>query len=56
MAGRAFASTSILELEREVIIERRAGALRDDATAVLLEWRRGTQRVLVPETVDREAG
>jgi hypothetical protein len=56
MAGRAFASSSILELEREAIIEQRAGALRDDATAVLLEWRRGTQRVLVPETVDREAG
>ena len=41
---------------REAIIEQRAGALRDDATAVLIEWRRGTQRVLLPETVASQAG
>ena len=34
---------------REAIIERGAGALHDDATALLLEWRRGTERALVPE-------
>lgn len=34
---------------REAIIERGAGALQDDATALLLEWRRGTERALVPE-------
>jgi hypothetical protein len=36
---------------REAIIERGEGALRDDASAVLVEWRRGTERVVVPETV-----
>ena len=36
---------------REAIIERGAGALRDDATAVLLEWRRGAERLLIPDTV-----
>ena len=36
---------------REAIIEQGAGALKDDATALLLEWRRGTERALVPETV-----
>jgi hypothetical protein len=28
---------------REAIIERGEGSLRDDATALLLEWRRGTR-------------
>jgi serine phosphatase RsbU (regulator of sigma subunit) len=36
---------------REAIIERGEGALRDDATALLLEWRRGTEHALVPQTV-----
>jgi len=36
---------------REAIIERGEGALRDDATALLVEWRRGTERTLLPGTV-----
>jgi serine phosphatase RsbU (regulator of sigma subunit) len=36
---------------REAIIEREEGALRDDATAILVEWRRETQWRLLPETV-----
>jgi serine phosphatase RsbU (regulator of sigma subunit) len=36
---------------REAIVERGAGTLNDDATAVLVEWRRGTERSLLPETV-----
>jgi serine/threonine protein phosphatase PrpC len=36
---------------REAIIDRREGTLRDDATAVLVEWRRGGERSLLPETV-----
>jgi serine phosphatase RsbU (regulator of sigma subunit) len=36
---------------REAIIERGEGALRDDATALLVEWRSGTERSLVPKTV-----
>jgi serine phosphatase RsbU (regulator of sigma subunit) len=36
---------------REAIIERRAGALHDDATAMLVEWRRDSRRKLLPQTV-----
>src|SRR3954470_7683160 len=36
---------------REAIIDRQAGALRDDAAAVLVEWRRGGERSLLPDTV-----
>src|SRR3954468_11459124 len=36
---------------REAIIDRQAGALRDDATALLVEWRRGTERGLLPDVV-----
>jgi Stage II sporulation protein E (SpoIIE) len=36
---------------REAIIESGEGALRDDATALLVEWRRGTQHTLLPQTV-----
>jgi serine phosphatase RsbU (regulator of sigma subunit) len=36
---------------REAIIERGEGALRDDATALLVEWRRDTHAALQPDTV-----
>jgi Stage II sporulation protein E (SpoIIE) len=36
---------------REAIIERGEGALRDDATALLVEWGRDTQSALLPHTV-----
>jgi serine phosphatase RsbU (regulator of sigma subunit) len=36
---------------REAIIERGEGTLRDDATAMLLQWRSGGERVILPETV-----
>jgi hypothetical protein len=36
---------------RDAIIERGAGALRDDATALLIEWRRENQSALLPHTV-----
>jgi hypothetical protein len=48
-SGRAAPET--LRRLREAIIERGAGALNDDATAVLVEWRRGTERSLLPDTV-----
>ncbi len=48
-AGEAAPET--LRRLREAIIERREGVLRDDATAVLVEWRRGTQKALLPDTV-----
>jgi serine phosphatase RsbU (regulator of sigma subunit) len=45
------AAPETLRRLREAVIERGAGALHDDATAVLIEWRRGTERDVVPETV-----
>jgi serine phosphatase RsbU (regulator of sigma subunit) len=36
---------------REAIIQRGEGALHDDATAILVEWRRETQWKLLPATV-----
>jgi Stage II sporulation protein E (SpoIIE) len=36
---------------REAIIERREASLLDDATAVLVEWRRGTENIITPDTV-----
>jgi hypothetical protein len=42
---------TLLRRLREAIIERREGTLRDDATALLIEWRRGSERKVVPETV-----
>lgn len=50
-AGGGQAAPETLRRLREAIIERRAGALRDDATALLVEWRRGTERALLPHSV-----
>jgi hypothetical protein len=36
---------------RHAIIERGEGSLRDDATAILIEWRRGSEAALLPQTV-----
>jgi serine phosphatase RsbU (regulator of sigma subunit) len=36
---------------RESIIAREEGSLRDDATALLVEWRRGSHRRITPQTV-----
>jgi stage II sporulation SpoE-like protein len=48
-SGRAAPET--LRRLREAIIERGEGALHDDATAMLVEWRRGSERRLIPDTV-----
>src|SRR3954454_5823640 len=36
---------------REAIIERGEAALRDDATVLLIEWRRGSEQTMLPDTV-----
>ena len=36
---------------RHAVLEYQAGALQDDATALLVEWRRGSERDMLPETV-----
>jgi serine/threonine protein phosphatase PrpC len=48
-SGRAAPET--LRRLREAIIGREEGALRDDATALLVEWRRGSERTVTPQTV-----
>jgi serine phosphatase RsbU (regulator of sigma subunit) len=50
-AGSGEAAPDTLRRLREAIIERGEGALRDDATALLVEWRRDSQRVVLPQTV-----
>jgi len=50
-AASGHAAPETLRRLREAIIERGAGDLRDDATAVLVEWRRGTERVVLPDNV-----
>ena len=50
-AANGQAAPEKLRRLREAIIERGEGALHDDATAVLVEWRRGTQGAVVPDTV-----
>jgi serine phosphatase RsbU (regulator of sigma subunit) len=52
-AGRPAPET--LRQLREAIIGRNEGTLRDDATAILVEWRRGSERRLLPQTVDARA-
>ena len=50
-AASGLAAPEMLRRLREAIIERREGTLRDDATALLVEWRRGSERGILPETV-----
>ena len=50
-AGGGEAAPDTLRRLREAIIERGEGSLRDDATAMLVEWRRETHHRVLPETV-----
>jgi hypothetical protein len=50
-AASGHAAPETLRRLREAIVERHEGDLRDDATALLVEWRRGNQRAVIPETV-----
>jgi serine phosphatase RsbU (regulator of sigma subunit) len=49
-ASESEAPPETLRRLRESIIERREGVLRDDATALLVEWHSGHHRALVPRT------
>jgi len=51
-AASGAAAPETLRRLREAIIGRGEGTLRDDATALLVEWRRGSERALLPETVE----
>ncbi len=48
-AGRSAAET--LRRLRRAVLQYQAGELQDDATGVLLEWSRGTERDLLPQSV-----
>lgn len=48
--GRATPET--LRRLRHAILAHQNGQLQDDATALLVEWRRGTELALIPETVE----
>ena len=50
-AANGLPAPETLRSLREAIIERGEGSLRDDATALLLEWGTGSQRELLPQTV-----
>ena len=50
-AANGQAAPETLRRLRQAIIERGEGSLRDDATAVLVEWRRGTETALMPKTL-----
>ena len=49
-AAKGLPAPETLRGLREAIIERGEGSLRDDATALLLEWRKGTEHALLPRT------
>jgi hypothetical protein len=36
---------------REALVDREQARFDDDATALLVEWRRGSERTLMPQTV-----
>ncbi len=50
-AGSGEAAPDTLRRLREAIIERGEGTLRDDATAMLVEWRGESQGTVLPQTV-----
>src|SRR4051794_16096014 len=50
-AASGQAAPETLRRLREAVIGRGEGTLRDDATALLVEWHRGSEQELVPETV-----
>ena len=40
---------------RHAIVDRQPGQLKDDATAVLVEWHRGAEADLLPRTARQQA-
>jgi Stage II sporulation protein E (SpoIIE) len=49
-AAAGLTAPETLRRLRHAIVERQPGQLRDDATAVLVEWRRGAEADLLPHT------
>ena len=51
-AAAGLVAPETLRRLRNAIVDRQPGQLNDDATAVLLEWRRGTEADLLPQTAE----
>jgi hypothetical protein len=51
-AGAGQTAPETLRRLRHAIVDRQPGQLKDDATAVLVEWRRGPETNLLPQTAD----
>jgi Stage II sporulation protein E (SpoIIE) len=49
-AGAGQIAPETLRRLRHTIVDRQPGPLKDDATAVLVEWRRGSESDLLPQT------
>jgi serine phosphatase RsbU (regulator of sigma subunit) len=50
-AAAGFPAPETLRRLRHAVLAHQHGALQDDATALLVEWRRGTEEAMVPDTV-----
>ncbi|GAB7190268.1 PP2C family protein-serine/threonine phosphatase [Kineococcus sp. NUM-3379] len=50
-AAAAQPAPETLRRMRRAVLDHQHGVLQDDATALLVEWRRGTEQRLVPQTV-----
>ncbi len=50
-AGSGHTAPEALRRLRHVILDQQEGQLADDATALLVEWNRGSERTLLPQTV-----
>jgi hypothetical protein len=51
-AAAGLVAPETLRRLRNAIVDRQPGQLNDDATAVLLEWRRGSEVDLLPQTAE----
>jgi serine phosphatase RsbU (regulator of sigma subunit) len=50
-AAAGFPTPETLRRLRHAVLAHQAGALQDDATALLIEWRRGAEDAMLPDTV-----
>lgn len=51
-AQDGYAAPETLRRLRRSVLQHQQGVLQDDATAVLVEWRAGTESALLPDTVE----
>jgi hypothetical protein len=54
-SAAGYAAPETLRRLRQAVLQHQDGVLQDDATALLVEWRRGGERELLPQTVEEES-